>query len=101
MTTHSQKNDLKNGCGVTNLLDVLMYCYIRDILRFVRSIFELDFVIGFLQCICRISSTRGKTPTKCEWMLFTTSARVTPACIWHMFPLRSWSSRTDLWLNLL
>jgi len=96
MTTQFQKNEFKNGFGVSNLLGALIFCYVSDTHRFVASVFILNFAIGLLQWSWRISSTREKTPTKCEWMMFSTSARVTPACIWHMFLLRSWSSRTDL-----
>jgi hypothetical protein len=60
MTTQSRKNELRNGFGVSNLLGVLRFCYISDIQRFLASVFELNFVIGLLQCIWRIPSTREK-----------------------------------------
>jgi len=43
---------------VSNLLGVLIFCYISDTQRFLASVFVSNFVIGLLQWNWRISSTR-------------------------------------------
>jgi uncharacterized membrane protein YqjE len=60
LTVDLLKKELKNGFGVSNLLGVLIFFYIRDTQRFVASVLKLNPVIGLLQWSWRISSTREK-----------------------------------------
>jgi len=81
MITQFRKNEFKNGFGVSNLLGVLIFCYISGYTEFRDISFRIEFCDRFVTVKLENLEYAGNTHTKCEWMMFSTSARITPACI--------------------